>query len=472
MKTKIVFTIIGIALLGFKGWSQNWTLQECISFATENNLQMANAYYNAQDAAWDQKRNKWSRLPSVSADVGGGYQFGRTIDPTTNTFESNTISYSSYGVTASVPVYNGGRINKRVEQGNIQLRLNEVEQKAIARDLQLAVTQAYLNVLLAKENLENMQIAWQQSKAQLSQIEKQIELGAAAQNQQLEFAAQVLRDYKNIVEAENQLEINYLNLKQQMGMDSDSELQVSQPDVMDQLVISDNYDWSSLLHQAENNEPGLKADQLRLQSAEKEVEISKSNFYPSVSLFGTLSTNSSSEAKTLDGTERILAPEQGTLNGEEVLFGFYQNIPNLSEVKYFKQLEDNFGQGVGVSVSVPIFQSGQNKIAVEKAKVNVLRSRVNYQQNRQNLQMDVLKAFNNWKSSKESYSVAQESRKAFELASNDAQRRFDLGRGSAFEVTTAKNNLDKAKFELTQSKYQLIFNQYILDFYTGQKNQN
>ncbi len=468
MKIKIVFTIIGVAMLQLNTMAQEkWSLNTCIAYALEHNLQMENAFYNTKDAELDYKRFRDSRLPSVSADIGGGYQFGRNIDPTTNTFDGSTISYSSYGITGSVPVYNGGRIKNRIEQSKINLNLTDAEQKSVKRDLRLAVTQAFLNVLLAEENLENMDLALQQSRTQLKQIEKQIELGALAENEQLDFAAQVFKDYKNVVEAENQVNINYLTLKQQLGMDSETELTAEKPEEPKMMEDESAYEWTTLYTQAESNEPQLSADRFRLQSAEKEVAISKASFYPSISVFGTLSSNTSSEAKTVESMESILIPEGGLLNGEPVQFAFSQDIPNLSDVKYFTQLEDNLAQGVGINITVPIFQANQSRIIVEKAKVNVLRSRSNLKQSQQNLKMEVLKARNNWASSKEAFAVAGKSLDAFELANNDANRRFELGRGSAFEVTSAKNNLDRAKFEFTQAKYQYIFNQQILNFYLG-----
>ena len=468
MKNKIVNTIIGVALLFSTAEAQSdWTLQACIAYALENNVEITNADYAIEEAWLENQKASSSRMPLLDANIGGGYQFGRTIDPTTNGFESNTISYSTYSISGSVPVYNGGRISKQIEKAKLELGIAEADSKAIERNITLAITESFLNVLLAKEQLENNKVTYDQSKTQLERVEKQIKLGVLAQNDQLEFTAQVLRDRTNVIEAQNQVELMSLNLKQLMGLTSEAVLDLSAPENHAILAYVDQFDLTVLYHKAEINEPQLRADELRLYAAEKTVDIAKTNYYPSVSIFGTLSTNSSSEAKEVESMETIQFSQPGLLNGEPILLSLEQDIPNLSDVRYGKQLKDNFGQGIGLSVSIPIYQANKNRISVEKAKVGVLRARTNWKNNLQNLKMEVLKSRNSWAAAREAYLANERSRAAFELAYIDARRRLDLGRGSSYEVINAKSNLDRSKFDFVRSKYQVIFYQCILNYYLG-----
>jgi len=237
--------------------------------------------------------------------------------------------------------------------------------------------------------------------------------------------------------------------------------------------LSDPASFSSsglVYEKALANQPQIAADQFRLKSAEKSIAIAKSAFLPSVSLFGTLSTNFSTEGKQLQSVETIQTSQNGFINGAPVLLELEQNVPQLMDAPYKTQLQDNFGQGLGVNINIPIYSKGKNKISVEKAKINLLKTRAIAHQNKQQLKMEVLKAYTDMQSAWQAYLAAEKSLDAAQRAFQDVSERFELGMASAYELNNARNNEAIAQFDLSQSKFQYLFFKKVVEFYKGTIN--
>jgi outer membrane protein len=132
------------------------------------------------------------------------------------------------------------------------------------------------------------------------------------------------------------------------------------------------------------------------------------------------------------------------------------------------QLNENFGQSLGLSLSVPIYNNHRNNIAAERARLNVISAELTSRQVTDQLKTDVETAITSFRAARNAYQASQRSLTASEAAFADAQRRFDLGAINSFEYNNAVNNQDIARRDLTRAKYQLLFNLKVVEFYLGQ----
>jgi len=464
-----LFTCLLVVLVGsLFGQTESWSLEKCIQYAKQHNLQVKATNYNLQTALLTEKETAFQRLPSLNAGVVNGFQYGRTIDPTTNSYNNNKIGYSSYSLNASLPIYNGQRTHNSLAKAKLETKIAKLDQDIINNDITLAITQAYLAILLSEEQVANAKKRIEKSTEQQTLVEHQIQLGALRKNAKLEFTALVYKDEQVLIEAENQRLINYLELKQLLELEAEVDFQIEQPkyeqaDFAEEQVIS----LTSLLEQALPIQPQIRADELRLKSVEKDIAIAKAGYYPTISIFGTLSTNTSSKGKKVEGLETVQVRQNGMINGTPADLELEQIVPNLIDASYGEQLNENFGQGLGIDISIPIYNKHRNKIAVEKAKVNLLRTRTTFQQNKQQLKMKIIKAYTDVQAAKKNYKAAQKSLTAVQLAYKDILNRFELGMANTYELTATYNDLEIAQFDSSKAKFQLLFYRKVVEFYKG-----
>jgi outer membrane protein len=448
-----------------------WSLERCIEYAQQNNLSTKQAAYTIKSTELMEKQNQYSRLPSLSGRMSAGYQFGRTIDPTTNSFNNQRIGFNSYSLDAGVTLYGGGRINNAVKQSKINTRASKLEADAVLNSTSLNIAAAYLNILLSEEQLANAQISLEVSREQLEQTDKLIEAGSLPPNDRLDFVSQIARNEQLLIEAQNAVEIGYLNLKQLMEVDPNEEVKIVHPQSIEVPESKDPSDWNlgEVYTVALQTQPEIRAADLRLESSQINERIAKAGYLPTLSLFASLNTNFSSVAQSpIFGVVR--SEQTVFVNGDPLIFEFENEVPvDFENVTFSDQLNENFGQTVGISLNVPIYSNHSNKIETERARLSVLNQQVTNSQQRQQLKANVQRAITDARASKENLNAARRSVEAAQMAFDNAEKRFTLGAINTLEYNTARNNLDQARVDLTRAKFQHIFNIKTVDFYLGRK---
>ncbi|MCB0546731.1 MAG: TolC family protein [Phaeodactylibacter sp.] len=463
----LLFLLLTITQAGF---TQNtWPLEKCIQYAQQNNLSTKQAQYNIQDAQLLTRLNQFSRLPNLNARTSVGYQFGRTIDPTTNTFNNERIGFNSFSVDAGMTVYGGNQINNSIKQSKLDLEAARLEAQATSNDISLNIASAYLTILLAEEQLANAEKRLELSNEQLGQTDKLIQAGSLPPNDRLDFLAQIALDEQAIVDAQNQVAIGYLNLKQLMEVDPNEDIRIVRPETIEIPTGADPriFRLDEVYTAALQTQPQIRAADLRLESAQLSEDIARGGMLPTLNIFASLNTNYSSAFQT-----PIIGPttnmETVYINDMPVDIEFRGEGPvDFKQVSYSDQINENFGQTVGASLNIPIYSNHRNKIQMERARLNALNTEVVNRQQRNLLKTDVQRSIADARAARESYTAAQKSVDAAQAAFDNAEKRFQLGAINSLEYTTARNNLDRAQVDLIRSKYQYIFNLKTVDFYLG-----
>lgn len=465
-----------IAVISLSSFSQEtWSLEKCVKYAQDNNLNIKQARYGIQNAALTNKQARFERLPSVNASSSLGYQFGRTIDPTTNTFNTERIGFNQLSVNANVVLFGGNQINNAIKQSNLDLEASKLDADFSVNNMALGVAASYLNILLAEEQLENAKKNLEQSQATLEQTNKLINAGSLPENDRLDFIAQIALNEQAIIEAQNSVDINYLNLKQLLELDPRVSMKVERPEVtVPEYANPSAYDLTEIYSGALTTQPQIRAGDLRLESAELEESIAKASLLPSLVLFGNLSANYSSaflDFENGDFSEAVLVPKTPQpvlVNGIEALVTEFAVdgivFPNKP---WTDQISETFGQAIGLSLSVPIYNKHRNRINMDRAELGVLNQEITNLQNRQQLKTDIQRAIADARAAQESLEASQRSLEAAQAAFDNSQRKFDLGTINTLEYTTARNTLDRAQLTLIQAKYRYLFFVKTVEFYQG-----
>ena len=447
-----------------------WTLERCIEYAREHSLNIKQADYNVDLAHVNARQARLERLPNLSASVAGGLQWGRTIDPTTNDFNNQRISFNSYSLSANAMVYGGGRISNSIRQMDMQLKASQYDADYAFNLTALNIANAYLQILQAEEQLENARKRHELSLKQLEQTEKLIEAGVIPENDRLDILAQVARDEQAIVQAQNLLELNYLNLKDQMFLDLSTHIKVERPEVVIPADANpEALNFLELYTQAEGSQPQIKAEEYRLQSAIIAESVAKASLYPTLVLFAGIDTRWSSAFQSISGFQSDIQEQTIYIDNSPVTVGFPVQIPLLEKTPYGDQLDQNFGQNVGISLSLPIFNNGRSAASLQRAELSTKIADVRNEQAKQQLRTEVQTALANARAAHRAYEAALKSYEAAQRAFENAQKRFDLGSINTLEYTSARNTLDIAENDLTVNRYDYLFRLKILDFYLGRE---
>lgn len=446
-----------------------WSLERCIYHALENNLGIKQSQLAVQQAKLTEQLNKNARHPAVNGSTNFGYQFGRTIDPTSNTFSLDALAGQSLGINASATLYNGGRINNQIEQSKLDALAAREDLLQNKNDIALTVATSYINVLFATEQTSNAKQRLALTEKQLENTKRLISAGALPANDVLELEAQQALNQQDIIIQDNAVNTALLNLKLllQLPADQDFEVEVPKIDVSPDDAV-DTWTVDEVYRKAINNQPFIKASEYRLKSAKLQEEIAKSDKMPRLSIFGGIDSNYSDRFPEFGPDIETVIENDVFINGMPVTVGQPASIPNrIGTLGYFNQLSDNLGQNIGVSLNIPIYNNGRANIAQDQAKLGVLNTEYANEQLDQQLRSDIQKALTDARASKLQLVASQKSMESRQASFNNTEKRFQLGAVNSLELSVAKNLLDAAQIDLIVAKYQYLFNVKVVEFYRG-----
>ncbi len=461
---------LGLMFLWSIGHAQGpMTLQQCIDHALKHNPIIKNSQLAYQSSTIETKSAKAARLPMLNLNITNGLNLGRTIDPTSNAFITATSSFSSYNLNTGVTLYNFGRINNRIKQASYDQSAAREELRNTQQNLTLQVVAAYLNILLAQDQLGNAKKRMQNTQNQLQNTNKLIEAGTLPPNEKLQIEAQLAQDQQNIISFENNLTQNILQLKQLMALPPDHQLDIQRPQNIslpetDQLALR----VKTIYAEAEKNRPAIKALQFRIQSAEASEKFAESQAYPSLTLNGRINTNFSSQAKIPQNIEFQPFESQVLIDGSpSTLTSFRPTPKGFNTINYIDQITENFGAGVAVGLQIPLYNNYRNKANIQRSKINLQTIINRLEIEKQTLRSEIERAIADVRTAAAQYQAVQKTQSALQTSYDNAKKRYQLGAINSFELNNLKNQLEQAKNNSIQRKYDYLFKLKIIDFYTG-----
>ncbi len=472
MIQKIPFIVLALTLsFGSLQAQEVWSLEKCVVYAQENNLSIQQAGYGVTAAELTLQEAKNARLPNVNGFVNGDVNFGRTIDPVTNSFTNETRTSSGLGISAGVTLFNGNRIKNSITQSQYDAAASRYDRQQMETDIALQVAAAYLQILFSEEQLANGQKRLEQTQNQLEQTDKLIQAGTLPRSDRLEILANIARNEQEIVSMDNNVELNYLTLKQLLQLEPDFELTAEKPTITVPRVEPESYVLREIYNKAYNNRPNIRAGEMRLKSSELGIDIAKSLRIPTLS--ASASVNSFWSDKTLDyanptiGPDRVGPAQNVFIGGVMSTIAFWETDVSFDKRAYFDQLSDNFGQGIGLSLSVPIYNANRTNIAIERAELNILNQQVANRQTEQALKAEIQRAIADAKAAKKQYEAADKTVAALQDAYTATEKKYKLGAINTFEYTTSKNTLDQAEVDLIIAKYNFLYTTKVVEFLEG-----
>jgi outer membrane protein len=461
---------------------EKWDLKKSVEYAWSHNVTVKQSAVQAGIDSLTLRQNRLSQYPTASINTNTGLQFGRSIDPTTNQFTTTQLLFQQYNFQTNVTIFNWNNIKNNILSARYGAEASKMDIEKAKNDLGLNVASAYLQALLAREQINVAEVQVQQTQGQLLDTRKRVDAGSLPELNAVQLEAQLATDSSNLITAKANAEQNLLSLKALLYLDAAAAFDIDAPPVdlipVDPIVeLQPDY----VFNMAMKFQPAQKSNELRIKSLEAAIKASRALMYPTIAAFGGLGSRFSNPFKEITGVT-FLGYNPADPGGPVVNVSG-TNYPVLSpNVKFTQssksfgrlwngwgsQINNNFSQNFGIAISIPIFNGGIASINYQKSKLNLQNAQVNREQIDQTLKQNIYQAYNSAIAALQKYNANQSTVNATQKAFDFATKRYNLGLLSTLELITSQTNFTKAKLDLLTSHYDYVFKMKVLEYYKGQ----
>ncbi|MFA5972478.1 MAG: TolC family protein [Lentimicrobiaceae bacterium] len=428
----VTLLFVAPAVIGQQA-TKEWTLRNCIDYALQNNIQIKQLQVGVKVNEANLEQSKAALYPTLNASASQDLTNKKSLQG--NSIGSNLSFTGNYSLQSNVTLYNGLKLKNGIAQQDLNVKTAGLQVAVTQNNIELAVTTAYLQVLYARESVNNAVNTLSASQAQVDQAKIQYDAGYIAESNYAQIQAQYSSDSYALVIARNNLSQQILNLKQLLELDISQELDVYFPQLTDSAVLLPIPSKLDVYKTALNFMPEIESGQLSVNSSELDIEIAKAGLLPSLSLGASTAT------------------------------GYNNAISN----GFATQLGDNLYQNVGLNLSIPIFNNKQVKTNISKAKLGLETAQLNYAATQKDLQSRIESAYLDAVSGQSRFQSAVEQLKSTTISYSLVQDQFKLGMKNTVDLLTEKIKYLAAEEEYLQAKYSAILNYKLLDFYQQKK---
>jgi outer membrane protein len=408
-----------------------WTLQQCIDYAKQNNIQINTLRLTKAFAGQNLLLSKAAKDPDLSGNYTPQITNSKIANPTGKGFTDQVSTTNSFSLNSSVILFNGNYITNDIKQKKLLLQAAGFDVNAEENNITIQITEAYLAILLAKENLTYQLDIVQMSQAQLERAQVLFKAGSIAKKDLVQLEAQSATDKYNLVTAQNNIRQNTLSLKQLLQLPSGFEMNIVQPDSV--VAAAPVTPLNDAQQAAAAQRPEIKSSELNTQVARLNLLKAKAGLKPTLSANGTLATGNST----------------------------------LQDGNYINQFNNNFYQRIGLSLSIPVFNNRQVKTTIEQSKIGIDQAALDLTNTKTILSQQVEQAYINVQNEQAQYeaSVVQlnSNKENYQMATEELR----LGSLTTVDYLVQKNLYVQALQAYIQAKYSAVVTVKIYDFYKG-----
>ncbi|MEJ8802321.1 TolC family protein [Pontibacter sp. H249] len=452
-----------------------WSLEEALSHAKANNLNVRQASLNRDFSKADLNQSRAARLPSLNASSNYSFNTGSFQDPVSFSLTTQNARTSNVSVNANLPLFSGFQQINLIKQNNLELDASEQDFLSAQNDITIQIVTSYLNILFANEQMRISELQRGLTEAQLKRTRILFEAGSLAENAVLDLESQLATDDLNFITAQNQRDISRLTLMQLLNIPANQDFQIQIPDIPEPdenpVIVSGNQVYDVAVQTL----PAIRATDLRLRSSEVGVAVARGAYFPRLSMFAGAGSRYASTSRFVTGTETVIngvTPQIVYLDaaGTQAQTLYFPNIRNRiidEKYPYFDQLDGNLSTQVGFSLQVPILNGLQARTNVQRAKISLQNAQLNADIARNNLRQTIEQAYVDAVAAQRRYAAAKEQVIASEKNFRNAELRLNSGVINTVDFNVIANTYRSAQSSLVQAKYDYTFKLKVLDFYQG-----
>jgi len=468
----VLFLFSVISQYSFSQPAEKWDLKKCVDYAWANNISVRQASLQKDMAQLNLQQSKLARNPSLGLNTSLNYSSGRNQDPTS--FSLTTVGYlvNNYSLQSSVNLFNWFTQKNTIESNEWALKASNEGFEKAKNDLALNIAVAYLQILLSREQINLAKAKIAQTQAQLESTRKQVAAGKLPELNNVNIEAALASDSSSLITAQTSEQQSVLQMKALLNLDAASPFDVVMPPV-DLIPIESLADLQpdAVYQLAISSMPQQKADEYNLKSAQKSLDVAKGSRYPTISMFGSLGSAYNNKAQQIKSATPLNVPI-GTVTVGASQYNVFPSSPLYSytfeKIGYFKQLNQNFRQSIGIGVNIPITNGGVLKTNWSRAQLNVKQVELQKENNSLSLKQDIYKAYTDAVAAVQKFNANKKAVESSQKAYDYAMKRYDIGLLSIYDLIAAQTSLQQAKSQLLYAQYDYVFKMKLLEFYKGQ----
>jgi len=410
------------------------TLHDCMAYAISNSTKIRIQEAAIGDAQIDRRDAAMALFtPQINAQTVAYYNFGRNIDPETNTYIQTTSFHNSYGVSAGYDLFDGFKAVNNYKISKTGMLIADSQEKQVEADICLAVMEAYYNVVYYKRltDVHEEQVATAESA--LKKAKRQEELGQKGHADVIQMEADLADRQYDLTNTYNMYVSQKMTLADLMFWPVDEELIIdtSMPVWQIEPVVAE-----SVVDFALGHNPGVNMASWKELNAKRELSTAKWQLLPSIGLYGGWNTN-------------------------------YFTYPNQPTAAFGTQFRNNMGEYVQLSLSIPIWDRLAKASRISKMRHALEKASAELDQKRRDVESEVRRAIQDRDGAATAYQQAQRKAEVQAEAYTLNLKKLEQGLISPLEFQTANNNFLKAQADEMNSLFKYLIKQAVVRYYNG-----
>ena len=371
--------------------------------------------------------------PQINAQTVAYYNFGRNIDPETNTYIQTTSFHNSYGVSAGYDLFDGFKAVNNYKISKTGLLIAQSQEKQVEADICLAVMEAYYNVVYYKRLTDVYEEQVATAESALKKAKRQEELGQKGHADVIQMEADLADRQYDLTNTYNMYVSQKMTLADLMFWPVDEELIIdtSMPVWQIEPVAAE-----SVVDFALDHNPGVNVAAWKELNARRELTTAKWQLMPSIGLYGGWNTN-------------------------------YFTYPNQPTAAFGTQFRNNMGEYVQLSLSIPIWDRLAKASRISKKRHALDKATAELDQKRRDVESEVRRAIQDRDGAATAYQQAQRKAEVQAEAYTLNLKKLEQGLISPLEFQTANNNYLKAQADEMNSLFKYLIKQAVVRYYNG-----
>lgn len=434
MRKIVLISCMILAVQAFTANGQQdstWTLEKCIQYALDRNIQVRKGELNNQQNQINSYQARMQRLMSVSASASQNFDWAKSSASSSSALTGS--NGSGYSVNSGITIFNGFRLTNQIAQADLEMEAGKSSLLTTEESISLSILNAYLQVLYAEEQVKNAEKQIEVSKSQLNLAAERMATQLISKSDYAQVKSQLASEELSLATAKSQLAIDRINLMQLMELPVSGGFSIAHPNLSGSINQNRIPDVKAIYDKALEIKPQINNASVNKQIAALDEKIAKAGFLPILSASAGVSSNYSSS-----GTDT-----------------------------YFGQINKAIKPSVGFSLSIPIYQKNQVKTNVALAKINYQNAELSETDTKNQLRKSIEQACQDVVSAQIKYEASVENYEATLESSDLSNEKFIQGMVNSTDYLVSKTNLIVAESQLLQSRFNLIFSYKTLDFYSG-----
>ncbi len=411
---------------GYSQESISMSLRECIDYAKEHSITLQQARIDLDDYTIDAASAKAKFLPSLNGSIRQNLSNSPfTLGDTKNMYSG------SYGVDMSMTLYNGGANRNSLTRSKLFTKIGELEIAEAENSIELAITQTYIEILYSTEMIEVAEKSLALSQKNIERGDIMVKVGSMNETDYAQLLTNEATENYNLVAAKTLLRNKYVELKRLLEISDNTELTIDETPLNSEMLVSVIPTVGEVYTAAMAIRPEIAASSLFVESARINERIVKAGFLPTLTLSAGIGVNHS----------------------------------NPSSYSFSQQLRNNYNNTIGLNLSVPIFNRFENRNTLAKSRNATRYATLSYDEASKDLYQTIESLHTNAQNAAAMYTVSQRKLEAIEKSLALVTKQYEVGAKSIIDLLTEQKDMSDSSQEYVESKYTLIYNLAVMEFY-------